>query len=53
MLTLRDTHAHTHTHTHTHTLGRRPLDQGSAHRTDLYLNHKDFQETGIYDPEGI
>jgi hypothetical protein len=29
--------SHTHTHTHTHTLGRTPLDGGSASRRDLYL----------------
>ena len=31
------THTHTHTHTHTQTLGRTPLDDGSAHRRNLYL----------------
>jgi hypothetical protein len=34
-ITLDDTH--THTHTHSHTLGRTPLDRGSARRMDLYL----------------
>jgi len=37
-------HTHTRTRTHTHTLGRSPLDEGSALRRDLYLttdnNHK-------------
>jgi len=28
---------HTHTHTHTHTLGRTPLDEGSANSRDLHL----------------
>jgi hypothetical protein len=31
------TYTHTHTHIHTHTLGRTPLDEGSAHFRDLYL----------------
>jgi len=31
----------THTYTHTHTLGRTPLDEGSARRRDLYLTTQD------------
>ena len=34
----------THTHTHTHTLGRIPLDEGSAYHRDLYLTtHNTYQ----------
>ena len=39
------THSHTHTHTHTHTLGKSPLDEGSAHRSDLYLTTHNNHET--------
>jgi hypothetical protein len=31
------THTRTRAHTHTHTHSRIPLDEGSAHRRDLYL----------------
>jgi len=40
---------HLHTHTHAHTLGRTPLDEGSARRRDLCLtthnNHKRYTST--------
>ena len=39
MITLNDTH------THTHTLGRIPLDEGSAHRSDLYLITNNISKT--------
>jgi hypothetical protein len=42
-----------HTQTHT-TVGRTPLDEGSARRRDLYLTtHKHSQETNIQAPGGI
>jgi hypothetical protein len=44
-------HLITHTHTHTHTLGRTPLNEGSACRRDIYLtthnNHKSHSPSGI------
>jgi hypothetical protein len=44
---------HTHTHTHTYTLGRTPLDGGSACRRELYLTTKHSQEADIHVPGGI
>jgi hypothetical protein len=43
MITLSDRHSHTHTQTHT--LGKTSLDEGSAHRSDLYLTTHNNQET--------
>jgi hypothetical protein len=45
---------HTHTHTHTHTLGRTPLNQGSAHCRDLYLTtHKTHNRHTSMPPAGF
>jgi hypothetical protein len=42
-----------HTQTHT-TVGRTPLDEGSARRRDLYLTtHNTVQETNMHAPGGI
>jgi len=37
-------HLITFNHTHTHTLGRTPLDEGSAPRRDLYLTTHNNQK---------
>jgi hypothetical protein len=44
-ITFRNTH--THTHTHTHTLGRTPVDEGSALRRGLYLTTHDTHKRQI------
>ena len=44
----------THTHTHTHTPGRTSLDEGSAHRRDLYLtNHNTYKRQISMPPVGF
>ena len=40
----------TRTHTHTHTLGTTPLDEGSAHRRDLYLTTQNIQKRETNNP---
>jgi hypothetical protein len=42
-----------HTQGHTHTLGRTPLEEGSARRNDLYLTTQHSQEIGIHAPGEI
>jgi len=43
-----------HTHWHTHILGRTPLDEGSAHHTNLYLTtHSTPQQPDIHALGGI
>jgi len=50
LITLSDNHIHTHTHT----LGRIPLDKGSARCRDLYLTthntHKTFMSPAGFEP---
>jgi hypothetical protein len=41
-----------HTQAHT-TVGRTPLDEGSARRRDLYLTTQTLYETNIHAPGGI
>jgi hypothetical protein len=41
-----------HTQAHT-TVGRTPLDKGSAHRRDLYLTTQTLYKTNIHAPGGI
>jgi hypothetical protein len=41
-----------HTQTHT-TVGRTPLDEGSAPRIDLYLTTQTLYKTNIHAPGGI
>jgi hypothetical protein len=41
------------THTHTHTLGRTPLDEGSARRRDLYLTTHDIHKKHSHASVGI
>jgi hypothetical protein len=36
---------HTHTHTHSDTVSKTPLDEWSAHRTDLYLTTYNTHKT--------
>ena len=54
LITFIDTHTHTHTHTHkhTHTLGRTPLDEGSAPRRDIYLrtHNTHMRQTSLPSP---
>jgi hypothetical protein len=47
-------HMHTHSDTRTHTIGRTPLDEGSARRRDLHLttHNTDKTETSI-PPKGF
>jgi hypothetical protein len=41
-------------HTQTHiTVGRTPLDEGSARRRDLYLTTQTLYKTNIHAPDGI
>jgi hypothetical protein len=42
----------TWSHSHT-TVGRTPLDEGSAHRRDLYLTTQTLYRTNIHAPGGI
>ena len=45
---------HTHTDTDKQTIGRKPLDEGSAPRRGLYLyNTQQSQQKNIYAPGGI
>jgi hypothetical protein len=54
-ITLSDTHTHTHTHIHTHTtLGRIPLDEGSARCGDLYFTtHNTHKKQNSMPPVGF
>jgi len=45
---------HNDTHTHTHTLGRTPLNEGSARCRDLYLStHNTYKRQTSMPPEGF
>jgi len=52
---LTHTHTHTHTHTNTHTIGRNPLDEGSARRRYIYLTttHNTYKRQNIHALNGF